>query len=401
MLAGGVVKFVLDRIDTIGFDAAVDELNAAVAKCNMHPSGVDARGRLRVLVEDNGHWFQAYWSTIFGTWAGCIQNAVEVPRLETVEIETDPVSQAVERCAAITGSVTVGDDAVVGFSFSFGSTTLRTAGTPEAPLFSAADICDGLGLDNVGHACSRLDDDEKTRITSSDVGGIPRTCVYVTEPGLFHLMEGSRKPEAEKFKRWVRHDVLPSIRKTGRYESPGTTKSLPPPTVDPLLLQLIANQNQALTQIAQGQNLLTTLVASMSTRRTARRAPASAAQVVIPQTDLGDSTGDEPKRKASREPHGDPRLAAVPAPGSVADNDLFSTLKNMIYLYGKATGAFDIAHNLVYDACDRTTDLGVDLKKHEHGTRIQVIGSQPKKIQRKILGLAYDVLVRPYVTRAS
>jgi hypothetical protein len=54
----------------------------------------------------------------------------------------------------------------------------------------------------------------------------------VNESGLFNLVLGSRKPEAKRFKRWVTHEVLPSIRKTGSYAAPGSVAALPAPTQD-------------------------------------------------------------------------------------------------------------------------------------------------------------------------
>jgi hypothetical protein len=54
----------------------------------------------------------------------------------------------------------------------------------------------------------------------------------VNESGLFNLVLGSRKPEAKRFKRWVTHEVLPSIRKTGSYAVPGSVAALPAPTQD-------------------------------------------------------------------------------------------------------------------------------------------------------------------------
>ena len=54
----------------------------------------------------------------------------------------------------------------------------------------------------------------------------------VSESGLFNLVLGSRKPEAKRFKRWVTHEVLPSIRKTGSYAAPGSVAALPAPTQD-------------------------------------------------------------------------------------------------------------------------------------------------------------------------
>src|SRR5690606_24195991 len=52
-------------------------------------------------------------------------------------------------------------------------------------------------------------------------GGIQKVAT-VTEPGLYRLMARSSKPEAKAFDRWVRHEVLPSIRKTGSYQAPAT-----------------------------------------------------------------------------------------------------------------------------------------------------------------------------------
>lgn len=88
------------------------------------------------------------------------------------------------------------------------------------PWFVAVDVCRALGLDNTGKAVSRLDDDELTRIEFQS-GGQMREAYAVNESGLYALVLGSRKPEAKAFKRWVTHEVLPAIRRTGRYEAPG------------------------------------------------------------------------------------------------------------------------------------------------------------------------------------
>lgn len=88
------------------------------------------------------------------------------------------------------------------------------------PWFVAADVCRVLGLDDTGRAVSRLDDDELTRIKIGS-GGQMREAYAVNESGLYALVLGSRKPEAKAFKRWVTHEVLPAIRRTGRYETPG------------------------------------------------------------------------------------------------------------------------------------------------------------------------------------
>ena len=88
------------------------------------------------------------------------------------------------------------------------------------PWFVAVDVCRVLGLGDTGKAVSRLDDDELTRIKIGS-GGQMREAYAVNESGLYALVLGSRKPEAKAFKRWVTHEVLPAIRRTGRYQADG------------------------------------------------------------------------------------------------------------------------------------------------------------------------------------
>ena len=83
------------------------------------------------------------------------------------------------------------------------------------PWWVAADICAILGLSNPTEAIRALDDDEKSTLRISE-GGPERN--IINEPGLYSLIIRSNKSEAKKFKRWITHEVLPSIRKTGRYE---------------------------------------------------------------------------------------------------------------------------------------------------------------------------------------
>ena len=90
-------------------------------------------------------------------------------------------------------------------------------GEDGEPWFVAKDVCDALGLGNVGQALARLDEDEKSSITLNDgTPGNPNKSI-VSESGLYALVLASRKPEAHAFKRWVTHEVLPSIRRDGGY----------------------------------------------------------------------------------------------------------------------------------------------------------------------------------------
>lgn len=93
---------------------------------------------------------------------------------------------------------------------------IRTTTIDGEPWFVAADVCRALELDDTGRATSRLDEDELTRI-KIESGGQHREMIIINEPGLYTLVLGSRKPEAKAFKRWITHEVLPSIRKTGAY----------------------------------------------------------------------------------------------------------------------------------------------------------------------------------------
>lgn len=103
--------------------------------------------------------------------------------------------------------------------FDFKGASLRTL-TDEAgePWFIAKDVCDILELGNTTNALRALDEDEKTNFTNCNVaqnGG--RAPLIISEPGLYKLIMRSRKPEAKEFQRWVTHEVLPQIRKTGGY----------------------------------------------------------------------------------------------------------------------------------------------------------------------------------------
>ena len=86
--------------------------------------------------------------------------------------------------------------------------------------FVAADVCRALDIQNSRDVVAKqLDDDEKGVATIYTLGGAQQMNI-ISEPGLYRLIFMSRKPEAKKFKRWVTHEVLPSIRKYGYYVAP-------------------------------------------------------------------------------------------------------------------------------------------------------------------------------------
>lgn len=93
---------------------------------------------------------------------------------------------------------------------------IRAVVIKNVPWFVAKDVCDRLGLGNVSMTLRGLDDDEKDFSTIETPGG-PQSMAIVNEPGLYSLILRSRKPDARAFKRWVTHEVLPSLREHGTY----------------------------------------------------------------------------------------------------------------------------------------------------------------------------------------
>jgi prophage antirepressor-like protein len=90
---------------------------------------------------------------------------------------------------------------------------VRTIVVKDEPWFVASDVCESLGLSNPTVSVNRLDEDERSKFNLGRQGEVN----MVNEYGLYNLILGSRKEEAKKFKRWITHDVIPSIRKTGSY----------------------------------------------------------------------------------------------------------------------------------------------------------------------------------------
>lgn len=118
------------------------------------------------------------------------------------------------------GSILAMRDAAVGglMPFHFEGRQVRAVIDDDgAPWFVAQDACEVLDIGT--EQTRRLDPDEKGLRPVQTPSGAQQM-VVVNEPGLYALVFGSRKPEAKAFKRWIRHEVLPAIRKTGSYSLP-------------------------------------------------------------------------------------------------------------------------------------------------------------------------------------
>lgn len=101
--------------------------------------------------------------------------------------------------------------------------------------FVAADVCAVLGLTDTNKAVRGLDEDETTTSRTTDSSGRSQEMLIISEPGLYTLLVRSRRSEAKPFRRWVTHEVLPTLRRSGSYSVESRTpETAPAPITDPL-----------------------------------------------------------------------------------------------------------------------------------------------------------------------
>lgn len=99
----------------------------------------------------------------------------------------------------------------------FDTNGVRIVGTFEEPWFVAKDICKKLGLGNTTNAIKNIPEKWRSLIFLSTLSG-DQNCNIINESGLYHLIMRATKPEAVQFREWVCEEVLPSLRKKGKYE---------------------------------------------------------------------------------------------------------------------------------------------------------------------------------------
>ena len=100
--------------------------------------------------------------------------------------------------------------------FNYDGNTVRTVMKDGSPWWVLRDVCSVLEIGNSRDVMARLDSDEKG-VDIIDTPGGKQEVSIINESGLYSVILVSRKPEAKKFKRWVTHEVLPSIRRHGLY----------------------------------------------------------------------------------------------------------------------------------------------------------------------------------------
>lgn len=120
--------------------------------------------------------------------------------------------------------------------FNYNGQQVRTIQQEGELWWVLTDVCEALDLKSPHKVAARLDEDEKGRTIFPTPGGQQEVTI-INEPGLYSVVLRSSKPEAKAFKRWITHEVLPSIRKTGSYTAQ------PDPRIDTL-----ADEVRKLTQ---------------------------------------------------------------------------------------------------------------------------------------------------------
>ena len=125
----------------------------------------------------------------------------------------------------------------------FHGAAVRTVTIAGEPWWVAKDVCDVLSISKHRDAVARLDADERESAKVDTPGG-EQAVTVVSESGLYTLITRSNKPEAKAFRRWVTHDVLPTIRQTGSYTVPGAE---PAPDRMSQLMDMLAQNLMALT----------------------------------------------------------------------------------------------------------------------------------------------------------
>ncbi|CAK7025519.1 BRO-N domain-containing protein [Saezia sanguinis] len=132
-------------------------------------------------------------------------------------------------------------------TFNFDQMPVRIIMKDDDPWFVASDVATILGYASAKDMVRMLDDDEKGRQIVPTLGGNQEMTI-ISEPGLYKTIIKSQKAEAKPFQRWVTHDVLPSIRKTGAYVAPRTKQASP--------LKMVTDAARAFPHLVKAGKLL-------------------------------------------------------------------------------------------------------------------------------------------------
>ena len=126
--------------------------------------------------------------------------------------------------------------------FDFEDQAVRVVMRDDAPWWVAADVCRVLEILNTSDAVKRLDEDE---VTLDQIEGSHRPTNLISESGLYALVIRSDKPAAKRFRKWITSEVLPSLRRHGRYDMSSAPSDMREISAD-RLIELLEAENTLL-----------------------------------------------------------------------------------------------------------------------------------------------------------
>jgi prophage antirepressor-like protein len=136
---------------------------------------------------------------------------------------------------------------VLPFTFPDTGQQVRSLSLDGEAWFVGKDACEAVGISKYRDAIAQLDDDERVSMVVDTPGG-PQTMALVNEPGVYALMMISRSPRVKPFRRWLAHEVVPALRRTGTYTVP-----VADPDPAPLRIQLAVN---TLAELAHDEHVV-------------------------------------------------------------------------------------------------------------------------------------------------
>lgn len=142
--------------------------------------------------------------------------------------------------------------------FTYRDIPLRTIEKDGEIWWVLKDVCDVLGISHTEAVAARLDSDEASQTGVIDSRGRKQNMLIINEPGLYSVILRSDKPEAKDFKRWVTHEVLPTLRRTGSYSMQDAQPMTP--------AQLLAAQAQVLVDMERRMNEMQTQTAALEAK---------------------------------------------------------------------------------------------------------------------------------------
>lgn len=243
--------------------------------------------------------------------------------------------------------------------FDFNGQQLRALTVDGEPWFLAFDVAAILKLGNISSSLAKLDDDERGLHSMETPSGL-QSFAIVSEPGLYSLILRSRRPEAKAFKRWVTHEVIPSIRKTGSYSVPGQRWDIDPESVDREALALLILASERAKKAAEAQ-------ASTLRAELAIAAPAATSWEAIVNTGADYSMARAAKMLAA-----DPAISRM----KIGRDDLFNTLSIWKWIYRE--GDPDAGPWTIYQRSVETGRLRERPQFHRHPKTNHLVKDAPQ-----------------------